>query len=103
MRTPVGAPPRRAVRLPPGRSDAVHGAEPGTSKMLSRPPSAHAAGADPRTLAILRDKKPDSSPGASTAAFLAAAIVAKLLFAFAAPVAGAAHVPPPGTGRESPM
>ena len=48
MRTPEDAPPRRAVRLPPGRSDAVQGAGSGTSKMLSSPPSAHAAGAVPR-------------------------------------------------------
>src|SRR6266851_1783997 len=45
MRTPDAAPPRRAVRLPPGRSDAVQGADSGTSKMLSRPPSAQPAGA----------------------------------------------------------
>src|ERR671931_2141020 len=93
MRTPVAAPPRRAVRLPPGRSDAVQGVASGTSKMLSRPPSGHAGGAAPRTFWIFRDRKPDSSPGASTAAFFAAAIDTKLLLTFAAPAAGAAHVP----------
>ena len=102
MRTPDAAPPRRAVRLPPGRSDAVHGAGSGTSNVLSMPPSAQAAGAEPRMFWILRDRYVDSSPGARTAAFLSEAIAAKLVFAFAAPVAGAAHVPP-GLGRTSPM
>src|SRR5438552_1062802 len=103
MRTPEGVPLRRAVRLPPGRSDDEHGAESGTSKTLSRPPSAQAAGAEPRMFWILRERNVDSSPGERTAAFFAAAIEAKLLLALAAPVAGAAQVPPPGIARVSPI
>src|SRR5437667_67780 len=56
IRTIADAPPRRAVRLPPGRSDAVHGAPSGTSKVLSSPPSGHAAGAEPRMFAIFRER-----------------------------------------------
>src|SRR5947209_13740949 len=100
MRPPASPlPPRRAVRLPPGRSDAVQVVASGTSKMLSRPPSGHAGGAAPRMFWILRDRKPDNSPGASTAAFFAAAIETTLLLTLAVPPAGAAQVPPPGTGR----
>src|SRR5439155_19224786 len=91
--TRLGDPMRPAVRLPPGRSAAVHGPAIGTSVSFSRPIVGQAAGATPRMFRILRDTKSESSPGTKTAAFFSAAIDAKFVFALAAPLAGAAHVP----------
>src|SRR5262245_54180349 len=61
------------------------------------------ADADPRTFSHLRDRSVDASPGASTAAFFMAAIDAKLVFGFAAPVVGVPQVPSPLFGPTSPI
>src|ERR1044071_7232325 len=67
-----------AVRVPP-RMTPTHGAERGTTKVLSKPAAGHPAGAVPVTFLIFCVKKSGISPPTRTAALSRAAISAALL------------------------
>src|SRR5687767_3804359 len=94
MATALDAPPRRTVRVPPTPSGAVHATDVGTVVSSVRPVVVQAAIVVPRSAPIFTARKTVVSVAVITTAFLTAAMVATFELALAAPIAGAAQVPP---------